>query len=522
MSKTQSAARGLPEFDPQLLLTLAENSDDFICLANSHGRPFYLNKAARRLADLDEATDLSSASLRDYCSEESWTELRDVGVPAVNKTGRWEGSCRLRDCKHDKLIDVDTTMLKVRGLTSDAPACLAIIHREAGLRQQMEEALAESEARKRAILESALDPIVTIDHDGLITEFNRAAEQVFGHPRETVLGRPPSEILFPPAKIAGYRNRIDRYLDAGEGSMLGKRFEVTAVRADGETFPAEMAMTISRQNGLPVLTFFVRDISKQKSAEEEQERYANELERSNKELEQFAYIASHDLQEPLRKIRTFGDRLQTKYGESLDETGSECLERMQSAAGRMQQLISDLLTLSRVTTKVQKFVPTDLAQVVAEVVSDLEGRIEQVDGRVEIGRLPTIQADPLQMRELLQNLIANALKFRREEQPPVVKVEGRFVKGRNNRTEGSSAADELCRIQVSDNGIGFDEKYLDRIFKIFQRLHTREAYQGTGMGLAISRRIAERHGGTISAQSTPGRGSTFTVVLPVVHRKKGR
>jgi len=304
--------------------------------------------------------------------------------------------------------------------------------------------------------------------------------------------------------------------------MLGKRVEVTAVRANGETFPAEMAMVINQQRGAPVLTFFVRDISQRKQAEREQARFAEELQRSNRELEQFAYVASHDLQEPLRKIRTFADRLEMKCGEALDETGSECLNRMQDAAARMQTLINDLLMLSRVTTKGQEFVPVDLTRIAQEVVSDLEVQIEQAGGQVEVGKLPTIQADPLQIRQLLQNLIGNALKFHREDEPPMVKIHGRFVRGRRHRRAGESPAEEKCRIVVEDNGIGFDEKYLDRIFDVFQRLHSRDVYRGTGVGLAICRKIAERHGGTVTAESTLGKGSTFTVVLPVVHHKETR
>ena len=185
----------------------------------------------------------------------------------------------------------------------------------------------------------------------MITEFNRAAEQTFGYPRDKVLGTRPADVLFPPSVGAGDRNRIERYLEAGEGSMLGKRAEVTAVRANGESFPAEMTMTISHEQGLPVMTFFVRDISQRKQAEEEQARYAAELERSNRDLEQFAYVASHDFPEPLRKIRTFGDRLEMKCGGALDETGRECIQRMQSAAARMQTLIDGLLSLSRVTSR---------------------------------------------------------------------------------------------------------------------------------------------------------------------------
>ena len=248
----------------------------------------------------------------------------------------------------------------------------------------------------------------------------------------------------------------------------------------------------------------------------ERVRVEAELERSNRELERFAYVASHDLQEPLRKVQAFGDRLKTKYAPALDERGRDYLERMQDAARRMQAMINDLLTFSRVATRANPFVPVDLRQVVQEAVSDLEIRIEQTGGRVEIGPaagsgqadLPTIEADPTQMRQLLENLIGNGLKFHREGVVPVVKVASKVIKQR----EG-----ELCQILVEDNGIGFDEKYLDRIFQPFQRLHGRDKYAGTGIGLAICRKIAERHGGSIAAKSAPGRGATFIVTLPVSH-----
>jgi light-regulated signal transduction histidine kinase (bacteriophytochrome) len=299
--------------------------------------------------------------------------------------------------------------------------------------------------------------------------------------------------------------------------LLGRRVEVAAVRANGDVFDAEMAMTLSHEQGAPVLTFFIRDISRRKKAEQEQLRYAADLERSNRELEQFAYVASHDLQEPLRKIRTFGDRLQMKCGEKLDDAENDFLQRMRSAAGRMQTLIDGLLSLSRVTTQGQNFTTVDLAQVAREVVSDLEVQIEQVGGLVEVGHLPVIQADPLQMRQLLQNLIGNGLKFHRVEESPVIKVNARFVHGRLQRQPGQPASEEQCRIVVEDNGIGFEEKHQERIFGVFQRLHPRDVYEGMGIGLALCRKIVERHGGTITARSEPGKGSAFEALLPVIH-----
>lgn len=253
---------------------------------------------------------------------------------------------------------------------------------------------------------------------------------------------------------------------------------------------------------------------------EQETRQRQELTRSNSELQQFASIASHDLQEPLRKIQAFGTRIKATCGDALTEQGQDYLDRMENAAHRMQTLIDDLLMLSRVTTKAQPFVPVNLAQITREVLSDLEIRIQQTGGCVQVSDLPTLEADPLQMRQLFQNLISNALKFHRNEEPPVVKIYSNVLRIQENHPAGSSSSTELCQIIVEDNGIGFDEKYLDRIFNVFQRLHTRSEYEGTGMGLAICRKIVERHGGTITAKSMPCQGATFIVTLPI-HQRTG-
>jgi PAS domain S-box-containing protein len=253
-----------------------------------------------------------------------------------------------------------------------------------------------------------------------------------------------------------------------------------------------------------------QEVEERRRAEELLRATGAELERSNSELEQFAYVASHDLQEPLRKIQAFGDRLKTKNGDQLGEQGKDYLGRMLSSAARMSQLINDLLMFSRVTTKNQPFVPVDLNTIAAGVLSDLEVRITQTGGTVDVGPLPTIDADPLQMRQLLQNLIANALKFHCAGVPPEVTIRGEV-----EQTDGRPT----CRLTISDNGIGFDEKYLDRIFQVFQRLHGRYEYEGTGVGLAICRKIVERHGGEITATSAPNQGATFTITLPL-HQSK--
>jgi PAS domain S-box-containing protein len=259
--------------------------------------------------------------------------------------------------------------------------------------------------------------------------------------------------------------------------------------------------------GEPHLLRTTADISTSEQAEIALQAYATKLEQSNRDLQEFAYVASHDLQEPLRKVLAFSDLLIDQYGTTLDETGHDYLNRMQGASQRMQTLISDLLNFSRVETRAQPFTEVDLNIVAQVVVSDLENSIERTQGRVEIGKLPTIEVDPTQMYQLLENLIGNALKFRHTGGSPLVKVSAK-ING------------DACQISIEDNGIGFDIQYLDRIFKPFERLHSREEYEGSGMGLAICRRIAERHAGSITATSTPGEGSTFIVTLPVHQSKR--
>ncbi len=257
-----------------------------------------------------------------------------------------------------------------------------------------------------------------------------------------------------------------------------------------------------------------------KMAQDRLEKTAAMLSQSNRELQDFASVASHDLQEPLRKIQAFGDRLRTKCEEQLTDDGKDYLERMLNAAKRMQTLINDLLTFSRVTTKAQPFSKVDLAVIAREVLSDLEVRIEQTGGTVEVGELPVIDADPLQMRQLFQNLIANALKFRKSDEAPVVRISAESNALDVDGGSWAISTPAVLQLSIADNGIGFDEKYLDRIFTVFQRLHGRNAYEGTGVGLAVCRRIVERHGGSITAKSQPDVGATFIVNLPI-HQIKG-
>ncbi len=372
-------------------------------------------------------------------------------------------------------------------------------------RKQAAQAIWESERRFAAFMRYVPGVAFMKDTQGRYAYVNESFEQLFGLKLEYLRGKTDEEV-WPPETAAQFK--------ANDAEAMGRKQAVqiveTVPHADGAHFWLSSKFPILDDQGDVVMLAAVAiDITEKERAAHDLKEFTRRLERSNRELQDFSYVASHDLQEPLRKIRAFGDRLSTKHGASLDASGREYVRFMQEAAARMQTLIEDLLSYSRVTTQAKAFTRVDLAQVARQVLEDLELRVEQSGGQVEVGALPVIEADETQMRQLLQNLIGNALKFHRSNVPPRVQVE------QAEQVEAGSGDNEMCELVVRDNGIGFEEKYLDRIFQPFQRLHERETYEGTGIGLAICRKIAERHNGSITARSAPGSGTEFHVSLPL-------
>jgi signal transduction histidine kinase len=341
--------------------------------------------------------------------------------------------------------------------------------------------------------------------DGGVEQYYTSAP-VAGSTWRVVLSEPKS-LLYPP--LAGSSSWIlfavlAAFAMAGGAGLvfLRRALKSGAQLAESNRELAALNMTLEER------------VAERTAAAEER---ARELARSNAELEQFASVTSHDLQEPLRKIRMFGDRLRSRIGDDLAEEPAADLERMQNAAQRMQRLIGDLLEFSRVASRGKEFTAVDLGEVAGEVVADLEARVIELDARLEVGELPVIEADRTQMRQLLQNLLSNALKFHREGEPPLIRIRAEVIAEQPARHLWEATAGGRCVITVEDNGIGFDEKYADRVFAAFERLHSRSAYEGTGIGLSIARKIVWRHGGDITARSAPDQGATFTVTLPLSH-----
>jgi PAS domain S-box-containing protein len=351
--------------------------------------------------------------------------------------------------------------------------------------------------------------IFMLDPDGYVVSWNSGAERIKGYSEDEILGRHFSSFYTKPD--------LDRGWPAHELSIARKvgRFEDEGwrLRKDGSTFWANVVITAlwSDEEELVGFTKVTRDLTERRRYEEalkesrEQLARANvELEQKNRDLQEFAFVAGHDLQEPLRKINTFGEMLEMEFRDKLGENGRLYVDRMRVSAQRMSELVRSLLAYSRVTTRTEPFVRVNLNQIAIDVQGDLQVLFNESGGKIEVDPLPVVVADPTQMRQLFQNLIGNALKFRRDDVPPVVVIR--------------SSTDESIGVHAltfADNGIGFEEKHIDLIFNPFQRLHSRGEFEGSGLGLTICRRILERHGGTITATSTLGEGTTFTVAFPM-------
>jgi PAS domain S-box-containing protein len=359
-----------------------------------------------------------------------------------------------------------------------------------------EAALRRSEQRYRSLVECAPDAIF-VNRDDRVDYVNPAALSLFGAaaPGE-IVGRPALDLFHPE-----YRGLVsDRIRKLREGSPVPLVHE-RIVRLDGSVRDVEVAAFPFEDDAGPAIEVILRDVTDRKAAERRTAEYAERLAASNEDLERFAYVASHDLQEPLRSIVGFSQLLERRYRGQLDQDADEFIGFIIEGGQRMQALIQDLLAFSRVTTGARPFERVEMASVFDDVVAELDGPIREAGASVAREVLPAVTGDRTQVRQVLANLVGNAVKYRRAGVRPEVSVSARPVDG-------------MVEFAVRDNGIGIEEQYFDRIFEMFRRLHTHDEVEGTGIGLAVVKRIVERHGGRVRVESTPGEGSTFFFTLP--------
>lgn len=368
--------------------------------------------------------------------------------------------------------------------------------RDISEQKKAEEALRLSNIYNRSLIEASLDPLLTIGPDGKITDLNKATELVTGYSRNELIGTDFSDYFTDSEKASeGYRQAFI------EGEVWDYPLEIQ--HKNGQVTPVLYNASIYKGETGKVIGVFAaaRDITERKKAEELLKLKLEELARSNAELEQFAYVSSHDLQEPLRMIASYLQLLQRKYHGKLDDKADKYIYFAVDGATRMQNLINDLLEYSRVTTKAREFEPTDCKSILDQVIFDLDVSIKESEASISYSSLPVVMADSIQLAQVFQNLISNAIKFRSEKVP---KIE-----------ISAEEKDEQWLFSVQDNGIGIDSRFYDKIFEVFKRLHKREEYSGTGIGLSICKKIIERHGGHIWVESESGKGSIFYFTLPI-------
>jgi PAS domain S-box-containing protein len=377
----------------------------------------------------------------------------------------------------------------------------AVILRDATRQHDEQQALELSRATFEGILAIASDAVVCVSEDQRITFFNGGAETIFGYSPAEVVGQ-PLELLLPESARPVHNQHIRNFAESGVSARrMGERGEIAGRRKTGEVFPAEASISQLHIAGRRVFTAVLRDVTERRRAEEAIASHALELARSNAELEQFAYVASHDLQEPLRMVASFTQLLARRYRGKLDADADEFIGYAVDGVHRMQALINDLLAYSRVGTRGAEPVDVPLDDVLKRVVQSLGPSIQEAGATVTSDALPVVRGDPGQLAQLLQNLIGNAIKFKGEAAPHV--------------HVSAERQDREWVLSVQDNGIGVAPEFRERIFVIFQRLHSRAEFPGTGIGLSICRKIVERHGGRIWVDESPGGGSLFRFTLPV-------
>ena len=359
----------------------------------------------------------------------------------------------------------------------------------------------EKDAQYRAIFESANDAIVTIDERGIIISANPTTEEVFGYTLPEVIGHSVSRLIPSPHREQ-HDDYIAQYVATGVGGdVIGIRREVTGQRKDGTLASLDLSVSAIVLDDRRLFTVILRDITSRKNAERMLEQYSQELKRSNAELEQYAYVVSHDLKEPLRMVTSFTNLLEEELRKGLSNDARRYMRFVSDGAGRMRTMIEDLLDYSRVGRGDMEMEATDLTEAVATALENLAISIQESGVEVQIGELPPVSGVPSLLLRLFQNLIGNAIKFRGDRKP-VIQI-------------GAEQDGETWKLFVRDNGIGIEPQHLERVFQVFQRLHRRDEYEGSGIGLAVCRKIVERHGGQLWVESVKDEGSTFWLTFPV-------
>ncbi|MDQ3278780.1 MAG: PAS domain S-box protein [Bacteroidota bacterium] len=497
--------------DDQWLKDLFDHAHDLIQIVHVDGTILYVNNAWAKLLECSRE-EVCEVSLYSFIAEQDQQAYQTYRKNVINGIGANKPIVFNLKSKTGRLIPVE-------GIVSVAhengkPAYTRGIFRDISLRlqnearlRQLNKELEEREQNLTQLLVHAPDAVIVISKESNVSFWNPKAETLFGWREEEVRGQPLQNFIIPLQYRAAHERGMKHYLATGEGPVLNSTIEITALKKSGEEFYISLTISPTSQNGQRAFIAFIRDITAQK-------RNQLELEKKTKELEQFTHVSHHDLQEPLRKIILFSDMIRSDSYERLTEASQKRFDRILDAARRMGNALRDILNYASLGQE-EQWSETDLTEVLRAVEVDLELVIAEKNASIVSDPLPTLNAIPGQMHQLFYNLLNNALKFSKPGIPPVISIRCRIAS--TAEIKAHAELDQHRRyysIVVRDNGIGFDQSAAEKIFAMFQRLHSKEAYAGTGIGLALVKKVVQNHNGKIVAESTPGNGALFNILLP--------
>jgi len=517
----ENATIGLHRVNAQGIILWA-NQAELDMLGYTHGE--YVGHSVREFyADPDIVDDMTRRLLNRESLTQYETALRckdgSLRQVAVYSSGYWEDNtfihtrCFTLDITSQKRAEHALRNIEEQYEEQQRSRLQAQVDLQTKKLLQINEDLRKSEERFHRMISEVQDyAIILLSRSGIIENWNKGAENIKGYTAAEAIGM-SFRIFYPPQdQESGLPEKLlNIAYENGRATHEGWR-----VRKNGSRFWGSVVITALHddQGNVVGFTKVTRDLTERKMAEEELKAKNQELEKMNQELSSFAYVSSHDLQEPLRKIQTFAHRILEVEENKLSDKSREYFKRIQVATTRMRMLIEDLLTYSRTNSEERKFVPTDLNQLVDDVRNELRETIEQKNAVLEYSNLPRLSVIPFQFHQLLMNILTNALKFTRRDVNPHIVIKAGRVAAKDVPELAHGRYETYHHITVADNGIGFSPEYNKRIFEVFQRLHGRAEYEGTGVGLAICRKIAENHGGMITAEGRENEGATFHIYLP--------
>jgi PAS domain S-box-containing protein len=497
---------------------LFDNAHDMIHVLEPHGAIVYVNRAWEKAMGYTEAESQGKLIYSFVSAEDKEPFVQYRQAILTGQSHAPEITIRLVTKHGDKVIVeglvsvqvLDGNPVYTRGIFRNISRR---VNNELKLKLLNEE-LQEREANLRQLFFYAPDAIIVIDAHSNIQYWNPKAETMFGWTQGEVLGRYLSQIIIPPQHRDAHNAGMKRYLATGEARVLNKTIEITSLHKEGREFYIALTISSTIQKGEPAFIAFIRDIDQQKRNEQELAQKKVQLELSNLELEQFAHVASHDMKEPIRKILMFTDRLKSLMDVEASEKVRLCFEKIERSARRLSKMVEGVLKNSSIKADGLVLENVHLADTITNIVTDLEFLIQEKGAIIRYSELPALEASAFLLYQLFYNLINNSLKFSKPNQQSVIEIKARKVFAPDVKWRGLDSTVPYVEIIVKDNGIGFPQEYAETIFKSFSRLHSKDKYEGTGIGLSVCKNILEKHKGFIQAFGEEDVGATFAILIP--------